>query len=79
MDNEGFMDLIEWLERADDQYPSLTNGSDLVCASLEAVDPFSAIFEDGIAPIRVSYYVDRTGVGVKAGSDFFWQSRERVN
>lgn len=45
--------MIEWLERTDDQYPSLMNGSDLVCASLEAVDPFSAIFEDGIVPIRI--------------------------
>ncbi|PRQ26830.1 putative chloramphenicol acetyltransferase-like domain-containing protein [Rosa chinensis] len=59
MDNEGIMDLIEWLECTDDQCPSLMNDSDLICASLEAVDPFSTVFEDGInAPIRVSYYVE---------------------
>ncbi|KAL6216943.1 hypothetical protein ACLB2K_010161 [Fragaria x ananassa] len=58
MDCEGIMDLIEWLEHTDDQCPLLMNDSDLICASLEAVDPFSTVFEDGNAPIRVSYYVE---------------------
>ncbi|PQP92781.1 protein ECERIFERUM 26-like [Prunus yedoensis var. nudiflora] len=58
MDNEGIMDLIEWLQCNDDQTPSLMNSCDLICASLEAVDPFSAIFEDGIAPIHVSCHIE---------------------
>ncbi|CAB4266696.1 unnamed protein product [Prunus armeniaca] len=58
MDNKGIMDLIEWLQCNDDQSPSLMNKCDLICASLEAVDPFLAIFEDGIAPIHVSCYIE---------------------
>ena len=58
MDSEGIMDLIEWLECKDDRSRSLMNGCDLICASLEVVDPFSTIFEDVMAPIRVSCYVE---------------------
>lgn len=59
MDNDGIMDLIEWLQHNDNnQSPPLMNGCDLVCANLEVVDPYSVMFEDGVAPIRVSYYVE---------------------
>ncbi|CAN6721156.1 unnamed protein product [Malus baccata var. baccata] len=58
MDREGIMDLIEWLVCKDDRSQSFMNGCDLICASLEGVDPFSIIFEDVIAPIRVSCYVE---------------------
>lgn len=57
-DSEGIMDLIEWLQCNDNRLPPLMNGCDLVCASLEAVDPHLAMFVDGVAPIRVSYYVE---------------------
>ncbi|EEF48306.1 protein ECERIFERUM 26-like [Ricinus communis] len=58
MDTEGIMDLIEWLESNDCQTPPLMNGCDLICANLEGVDPYLAIFEGGLAPIRVSYHVE---------------------
>ncbi|KAF2299611.1 hypothetical protein GH714_039297 [Hevea brasiliensis] len=58
MDIEGIMDLIEWLTSNDCKYPPLMNGCDLICGSLEEVDPYLATFEDGYAPIRVSYHVE---------------------
>lgn len=64
MDNEGIMDLIDWLSCNDCQCLPLMNGCDLICASLEAVDSYLAMFEEGFAPNRVSYYVEPvTGVG----------------
>ncbi|PON57940.1 Transferase [Parasponia andersonii] len=58
MDNEGVMDLIEWLQENDHRDLPLMNGCDLVCASLGAVDPYLAVFGDGIRPIHASYYVE---------------------
>ncbi|KAA8525360.1 hypothetical protein F0562_007222 [Nyssa sinensis] len=58
MDSEGIMDLIEWLERKDYQSPPLMNDHDLVCANLEGVDLYSAMFENGVKPICASYYIE---------------------
>ncbi|KAJ1438251.1 Transferase [Sesbania bispinosa] len=58
MDTEGIMDLIEWLENNDINSPTMMNGHDLVCASLEGVDPYLAVFQDKFKPIRVSYYIE---------------------
>jgi hypothetical protein len=58
MDNDGITDLIEWLEHNDYQSPPPMNGCELMCASLEAVDPYLAVFEEGFVPIRVSSYVE---------------------
>lgn len=59
MDSEGIMDLIEWLEDNDDvNCPTLMNGCDLICASLEGVDPYLAMFEHGIKLMHVSYYIE---------------------
>lgn len=58
MDNEGIMDLIEWLQGDENRDLPLMNGCDLVCASLGAVDPYLAVFGDGVRPIRVSCYVE---------------------
>ena len=58
MDSEGVMDLIEWLENDDVNSPTLMNGHNLVCASLEGVDPYLSVFEDGFKPIHVSCYVE---------------------
>ncbi|KAK3033870.1 hypothetical protein RJ639_032775 [Escallonia herrerae] len=63
MDNEGIMDLIEWLEHNDNyQYsPPLMNGrDDLICINLEGVESYMAMFEDGYKPIRASYYIEPT-------------------
>jgi hypothetical protein len=63
MDSEGVMDLIEWLDHDDSQSPPLMN-NDLICASLEAVDPYSIKFVEEFEPIRVSYYVEPVfGIG----------------
>ncbi|KAF5748215.1 protein ECERIFERUM 26 [Tripterygium wilfordii] len=63
MDNEGIMDLIEWLELNNNRsYPM--NGCDLNCVSLEGLDPYSACFEQVFEPVRVSYYIEPVyGVG----------------
>ncbi|KAJ6373082.1 hypothetical protein OIU76_027423 [Salix suchowensis] len=64
MDNDGITDLIEWLEHNDHQSPPTMNGCDLICASLEAVDPYLAVFEEDLIPVRVSCYVEPVvGVG----------------
>uniref|UniRef100_A0A6N2K0Z9 Uncharacterized protein n=1 Tax=Salix viminalis TaxID=40686 RepID=A0A6N2K0Z9_SALVM len=64
MDNDGIIDLIEWLEHNDHQSPPTMNGCDLICASLEAVDPYLAVFEEDLIPFRVSCYVEPVvGVG----------------
>ncbi|CAI0450437.1 unnamed protein product [Linum tenue] len=65
------MGLIEWL-RCKDLYnddadqkesPSPINhgNCEMVCIGLDGVDPYSARFEDGLAPIRVSTYVEPVG------------------
>ncbi|GAV70535.1 Transferase domain-containing protein [Cephalotus follicularis] len=58
MDNEGIMDLIEWLEGKDKHSPPLMNGCDLISASLEGVDPYLVTFEEGFSPIHVSYHIE---------------------
>ncbi|TKY58173.1 Rosmarinate synthase [Spatholobus suberectus] len=58
MDGDGIMDLIEWLENNEINSPTMMNGHDLVCASLEGVDPYLAMFQDWFKPIHVSYYVE---------------------
>ncbi|KAB5513949.1 hypothetical protein DKX38_027855 [Salix brachista] len=65
MDSDGIIDLIEWLEHNDvHQSPPTMNGCDLICASLEAVDPYLAVFEEDLIPVRVSCYVEPVvGVG----------------
>ncbi|XP_012855779.1 PREDICTED: rosmarinate synthase-like [Erythranthe guttata] len=35
----------------------------LICVDLENVDCYSAVFEENVVPIRVSYYMDGPGVG----------------
>ena len=57
MDSEGVMDLMEWLENGDVNSPTMMNGHDLVCGSLEGVDPYF-VFEDRLKPIHVSCYVE---------------------
>lgn len=64
MNNEGIMDLIEWLEHHDYEFPPLMNCHDLICANLEDLDPYATLFEEGFVPIRVSYYVEPVfGIG----------------
>ncbi|KAJ0089601.1 hypothetical protein Patl1_12800 [Pistacia atlantica] len=59
MDNEGIMDLIEWLGQNDNQIsPPSMNGCDLICANLEGLDSYSTVFEEGFAPSRISCYVE---------------------
>lgn len=58
MDSEGITDLIEWLQRKDDEALPLMNGCDLVCASLGPTNPYLSMFGDGVRPIRASYYVE---------------------
>ncbi|KAI4337355.1 hypothetical protein L6164_015783 [Bauhinia variegata] len=58
MERERIADLIEWFENNDINNPTMMNGHDLICASLETEDPYSAVFENGFNPIRVSYYVE---------------------
>lgn len=59
MDNEGIMDLIEWLDQNNCQASNVMDGCDsLVCVNLEGVDPYSACFGDDIDPVHVSYYVE---------------------
>ncbi|CAL1409407.1 unnamed protein product [Linum trigynum] len=75
MDSNSVMGLIEWLRCKDldnddddeDQKkysPSPINHGDceIVCIGLDGVDPYSARFEDGLEPIRVSTYVEPVGV-----------------
>ncbi|KAM7274540.1 hypothetical protein ACFE04_016406 [Oxalis oulophora] len=60
MDNEGIMDLIEWLEGNHKECaPPMMNGtSDLICVNLEGVDSYKAVFEHRFDPIRVSYCIE---------------------
>ncbi|KAM6547822.1 hypothetical protein CsatB_019498 [Cannabis sativa] len=58
MDNEGIMDLIEWLQHNENKDVPLMNGCDLVCANLDVANPYLAVFGDMVEPIRVSYYVE---------------------
>ncbi|XP_065850756.1 protein ECERIFERUM 26-like [Euphorbia lathyris] len=64
MDNEGIMDLIEWLENNEYKPSPLMNGRDLICSNLGGIDSYLATFEEGYDPLRVSYYIEPfTGVG----------------
>ncbi|KAL3844118.1 hypothetical protein ACJIZ3_001521 [Penstemon smallii] len=58
MESDGVMDLIEWLEQEKCEIPPLMNGYHLVCVNLENVDSYSAIFEDNVSPVHVSYYIE---------------------
>lgn len=58
IDNEGIMDLIDWFENNDINSSPMMNGHDLVCTSLENVNPYLAMFEERLKPIRVSYYIE---------------------
>ncbi|XP_065879568.1 uncharacterized protein [Euphorbia lathyris] len=64
IDNEGIMDLIEWLENNECRSSPLMNGCDLICSNLGGIDPYLATFEEGYDPLCVSYYVEPfAGVG----------------
>ncbi|CAM8967431.1 unnamed protein product [Rhodiola kirilowii] len=59
MDNEGVMDLVEWLEHNDNKYHPSLDGSNLICVNLEGLeDSKRAVFDDGCGPVRVSYYLE---------------------
>ncbi|OIW17566.1 hypothetical protein TanjilG_08844 [Lupinus angustifolius] len=58
VDNEGIMDLIEWFENNDIKFSALMNGYDVICASLEGVNPYLAEFQEGFKPIHVSHYIE---------------------
>ncbi|KAL0323902.1 UNVERIFIED_CONTAM: protein ECERIFERUM 2 [Sesamum calycinum] len=59
IDRDEVMDLIEWLEQENwKTYPSCMNGSCLICANLENVNSYSAVFEENSSPLRVSYYIE---------------------
>ncbi|KAL6313077.1 hypothetical protein AAG906_006627 [Vitis piasezkii] len=47
-----------WLHE-DDRFSVLMGGCDhLICTNLEDVEPYSAMFEEGYAPVRVSYHIE---------------------
>ncbi|XP_028802356.1 shikimate O-hydroxycinnamoyltransferase [Neltuma alba] len=58
MNSEGIMDLIEWFEDSELNCPTMMNGHDVICGNIEEVNPYMTRFEDGLEPIRVSYYVE---------------------
>ncbi|KAK4388919.1 protein ECERIFERUM 2 [Sesamum angolense] len=59
IDRDEVMDLIEWLEQENwKTYPSCMNGSCLICANLENMNSYSAVFEENSSPLRVSYYIE---------------------
>ncbi|CAI9088186.1 OLC1v1022445C1 [Oldenlandia corymbosa var. corymbosa] len=62
MDAKTTMELIEWLEEATAKHisPPLMNGLDLICANLEDVDTYSAIFCPNFKPILASFYIEPT-------------------
>ncbi|KAL5783180.1 hypothetical protein ACOSP7_008209 [Xanthoceras sorbifolium] len=57
-DNERIMDLIEWLEHDDHNSLPFMNSGDLICVNLEDLNLYSAVFEEGLAPVQVSCYVE---------------------
>ncbi|KAK4420058.1 protein ECERIFERUM 2 [Sesamum alatum] len=58
-DKDEVMGLIEWLEQENwNKNPSCMNGSCLICADLENVDSYSAVFEENSSLLRVSYYIE---------------------
>lgn len=67
MNSKEIMDFIKWLECNSSLSSSGLNcGCDdhLICVNLEDVEPYSAVFEEGCVPIRVSYHVEPVvGVG----------------
>lgn len=59
MDSEEIMDLIQWLECDSNRSSVLMGGCEhLICTNLEDVEPYSAKFEEGYAPVRVSYHIE---------------------
>lgn len=60
MDNEGIMDLVEWLELNNHQSPPLMSGHDFICVNLENVEAYNLVFDEDERnkPIRASYYVE---------------------
>lgn len=62
---EGAMDLVEWLELGIADYDHhQMNGCDLICADFEDVEPYSAVFEEGLDQVHVSCYTEPvTGLG----------------
>ncbi|KAK1375859.1 rosmarinate synthase [Heracleum sosnowskyi] len=59
MDNEGIMDLVEWLESKNHQSPPMMSDHDLICVNLENVEAYNIMFDDEQnKPIRASYYVE---------------------
>lgn len=61
MDYEGIMDLLEHLERNDDDVCSSygDHGDGLICVDMEGVEAYGCVFEEEIGkPVRVSYYVE---------------------
>ncbi|EYU21930.1 hypothetical protein ABFS82_01G028600 [Erythranthe guttata] len=66
MDGRDVMELIEWLESEKINRNSLViSGCDdhLICADLGNVHCYSAVFEENVVPVRVSYYMDGPGMG----------------
>ncbi|GAB2275550.1 hypothetical protein Dimus_010307 [Dionaea muscipula] len=61
VDYNGVMDLIEWLEHNDDQSPPSymdSTSDDLICVSLEHIDPYSGVFGECMEPLRLSCYIE---------------------
>lgn len=61
MDNEGIMDLVEWLELNNHQSPPpVMSGHDFICVNLENVEAYNLMFDhdEQNKPIRASYYVE---------------------
>ncbi|KAF6166951.1 hypothetical protein GIB67_030644 [Kingdonia uniflora] len=59
---EEIIAFIKWLEsnilgHKQPHYPPI-NGPELICANLESLDPFSAMFDSWLEPLRVSYYLE---------------------
>jgi len=58
MDTEAIINLTEWLENNDVNSPTMMNNHNLVCTSLEGMDPYLTVFPDLFKPIHVSYYIE---------------------
>ncbi|KAK6927468.1 LOW QUALITY PROTEIN: hypothetical protein RJ641_006059 [Dillenia turbinata] len=58
IDIEAINDQIESLEQSDDQMLSLSNSRDLICAKLDYIDPYMAIFGRGMELMRISCHIE---------------------
>ncbi|GAA0148699.1 acetyltransferase [Lithospermum erythrorhizon] len=58
MDNDRVLELIEWLKRFDYEHPPWMLSDGLICANMEGVESYSAIFEAVYKPIHASYYIE---------------------